>query len=295
MERGTIGTWAGSATAGYAAPVTTSLRSRQFPILFIVLASIAFWALVFFAGVRGALLTDPVDILTEGLTATTEADSFHLEATFGGSVTEPETGMDVPLDGVTLGGDVDIAGEAAHLTFAFPAMLGLSGEVIAIGSDSWVKTSMTGEDWIHSVTPEGEEPMGEPPTADEIAAKIEELAALDGVVLEKLADEPCGEDACYHVRLTVPAEVLAEHEGMGDGALGPMMPPGAFGGPLVIDLLFEQDDLWLREASTGIAAEDMGDVTFAVAFSAFNESVDISAPPPDQVIEEGDVPIPVPY
>lgn len=276
--------------------MTKTTASRSFPVLFVVLAGIGFWGLVLVAGLRASPLTDPAEILTHGAQATAKADSFHFAVSMTGTVTDPQVGMPVPLDDLTLAGDVDVANEAVHLTFGLPSLMGMAGEVIVIGQDAYLKTSITGDKWVHSTTPEGEQPVSERPTDDEIADRVDELLATEGVVVEKLEDAPCGEDTCYHVQLTVPAEAMTGgNDPMGDlggmDFLG-MSPEQLFGGEAVVDLLFDQRDLWLRQVSTSAASPEAGEISFAVEFSNYDESLDITAPPPDQVIEESEVQFP---
>ncbi|RPH31389.1 MAG: LppX_LprAFG lipoprotein [Chloroflexi bacterium] len=275
--------------------MTTSMSSRALPIAVLVFSMVFFWAWVWFAVAGGGGLTDPAEILTQGAQATADADSFHLSLTVDGRVTDADSGEPVSLDGMTVAGDLDLADDAAHLTFALPMLMGMSGEVIVIGQDMYLLTPMVDE-WLHLTgEPEdGEEPSGEPPTDEEIAAKVDELLATEGVSAAKLADQPCGEDTCYHLQLSISAEALAAHDGevpdMTDmGELGGLVPNPEFTGPVVVDLLFQQDGLWLRQVS--VASEgDAGEATMTLDLSEFNTSFDISPPPADQTIEAEDFP-----
>ena len=277
---------------GYPAPVMNSMSSRALPFVVIVLSVVFFWVLVWFAVAGGGSLTDPAEILTRGAEATSEADSFHVALAVTGGVTDPETGMEMPLDGVTVEGDVDLANEAAHITFAVPFLLGLGGEAIVLGQDTYVKTSLSGEKWIYTPASNKDEPSAEPTDPAAISDRITEFLATDGVSIEKLADEPCGEDTCYHVRLNISAEALAAHpDAMPDmGEYGNLFPVDSFVGPVVVDLLFDHNGLWLRQVSTAAGDPESGDVGLTVTLGQYNESFDISAPPPDEVTEEGEFP-----
>ena len=146
----------------------------------------------------------------------------------------------------------------------------------------------------------------EPPTDSEIADKVNEFLATEGVTAETLDEAPCGDDTCYHVQVTVSSEALLQHyldsmgDGMGDngdmslfGVGTGMDPADLLRGPLVVDLLFQQNGLWLRSVSAGADVGGPNATTFTVAFSNWNQSVDISAPPADQVTEEGDFNFPM--
>ena len=68
-------------------------------------------------------LSDPREIVTKGISATTDAKSFHMSASVDGSVTMPDSGGTFALDGTSLEADFDIEGAATHMTFAVPALL----------------------------------------------------------------------------------------------------------------------------------------------------------------------------
>jgi hypothetical protein len=276
--------------------VTTALRSRSLLLVAVALSAAALLAVVVFVVVGGTALTDPAEILTRGAQATGEAESFHVSVTFDGAVTDPDTGTSVPLNGVTFAGDVDAAGKSAHFTFAVPFLLGLSGEAIVLGEDVYVQSSLSGEKWIHMPASSdlGPSPL---PTAtlgpEEMANKIAEFLATEGVSAEKLADDECGDDTCYHVRITISAEAFAVHrEDMPDmGEYGSLLPEGAFDGPMVVDLLFDRGGLWLRQMSTSFAGEGSEEVSVTVTLSDYNASFEISPPPSDEISDEGEFPL----
>jgi hypothetical protein len=227
-------------------------------------------------------LTDPKEIVTQGLEAMGELNSVHIVLSLDGTATIPDLGGELNLAGTELSGDLDIDNEEAHLEFAVPSMFGLAGEVIQIGQESYVKTSLTGETWQHS-TVDADDPVAGAMDPTEQLDKVREFLDEDGVEVEKLDDAECGDSTCYAVRLTIPAELLS------DAAEGQEMDPGDFvGEELVLDLLFDKEDGWLTQASTRLAAEDLGDLTLTVTLSDFNESVDVEAPPADEVTEGGE-------
>ncbi len=278
--------------------MTTNLSSRALPIAVVVFSLVFFWAWVLFAVAGGGSLTDPAEILTQGAQATARADSFHLSLAVEGSVVDQDSGDPVSLDGVSVEGDIDVAGKAAQVSFALPMLFGLSGEAIVIGEDMYLLTPMAGDQWLHltSTADESDESEGEPPTDEEIAAKVDELLSTDGVGITKLADQPCGDDTCYHLQLSISAEALAAHgEGMPDmggemGGIGDLIPNPEFSGPAVVDLLVQQNGLWLRSITMASEGEG-GDASVTLDLSDYNTAFDISAPPADQVIEAEDFPL----
>jgi hypothetical protein len=211
---------------------------------------------------------------------------------------DADTGDPVALDGVSVEGDVDIAGEAAQVAFSLPMLFGMAGEVIVIGEDLYLLSPMAGDQWLHlPAGPEEEtDPAREPPTDEEIAAKVNEFVTTDGVGVSLLADQACGDDTCYHLQVSISAEAIAAHDGdMPDmevpemGGMGELLPNPEFSGPAVVDLLFDKNGLWLR--SVVVASEgDDGNASVTVDLSEYNTAFDISAPPADQVIEAEDFP-----
>lgn len=269
------------------------MRSRALPIAVIALVVVFLTAVVWYAVAGGSSLTDPAEILTRGAEATSEADSFHVAVTVTGSIEDPDTGSSMPLDGVSVEGDVDLANEAAQVTFAVPFLLGLSGEAIVLGEDMYLLSSLSGGKWIHTPAASESSPSPSPSSPEEIADKVNEFLATEGVTAAKLADEECGEDTCYHVRVSISEEALAAHpDAMPDvGDYGSFLPTDAFSGPVVVDLLFDRDGLWLRQVSTSASDPDSGDPSLTVTLSQYNETFEISAPPADEVTDEGEFPL----
>jgi hypothetical protein len=227
-------------------------------------------------------LTDPKEIVTQGLDAMNEVDSVHLAVTLDGTASIPDMGGEMNLSGTELSGDIDIANEQGHLEFSVPAMLGLSGEMIQIGTDSYVRTSMTGELWSKSTATE-DDPVAGAMDPTEQLDQVREFLDEEGVEVEKLDDAECGDETCYAIRLTIPAELLSQAAEGEDVDLGELV-----GEALVLNLLFDRDDRWLTQASTQISAESLGELTLTLTLSEFNEPVEVEAPPADQVTEGGE-------
>jgi hypothetical protein len=249
-------------------------------------------ALSILAACSGApALTDPKEIITQGLTATTELSSLHLKVTVSGSVTDPSSGAEISLDGTTASGDFATSGQG-HLSFAVPTLLGLAGEVIVLGSDAYVKTTLSGEKWAHQpITPglsvfgvgmpsPGSSAAGSSDPKAQAVAEVGKLLAKDGVVSQKLDDVDCGDVTCYHVQVTIPKSVIEKADPSNAS------PTESLTSDVVLDLLFDREKLWLTEVSTKVTTSG-GSVTAKVTFSKFNEAVTVSPPPSDQVSEGG--------
>jgi hypothetical protein len=229
----------------------------------------------------GPAISDPKEIVTTGLEATAELTSVHVVLSVDGTATIPDLGGELNLAGTELDGDIDLENERAHLEFSVPSMLGLTGEIIQLGEDSYMKTSLTGAKWSKSTADEGG-PVSEAMDPREQLDEVREFLDKDGVQVEKLDDTDCGERTCYAVRMTVPAEVLAE------SAEGSDVDPGELvGEDLVLNLLFDRQESWLTEVSTELSAESVGELTLTLTLSDFNQPVEVEAPPADEVTEGG--------
>lgn len=254
---------------------------RLAPALIVMLAVLA--------ACQGApALTDPTDIISQGLDATADLKSFHVSLAVDGTVTMPGSEGTFSLEGTTLEADIDIGGEQLKVHFAVPALLGLSGDLLVIGHDLYLKTTMTGTKWSHmdaggflpgaSAAPSA---MASP-DIQAMIDEVREFLAKDGVVTTKEEDVTCGDRECYHVQVTIPPDVMSDPD------VDPLMsfdPSSVFGDALVLDLLFDRENLWLTEVATSVDSETAGTFSATVTFSGFDEAVTVSPPPSADVIE----------
>jgi hypothetical protein len=234
-------------------------------------------------------ITDPVEIITQGLDATANLKSLHISLKLDGSVTVPDGGGTFNLDSTSLEADVDIAARNVSLHLAVPAFLGLTADLIVIGDDVWYRTSMGGTKWFH----ETNDMMGSPlpfPTASqgigEMIDKVTDALATEGVLTKKLADVACGDRQCYQVSVTVPTSLMDEA-----GSMASLDPSSIFGEGVEINLLFDREKLWLTEVSTSVDSEEVGTIGATLSFSNFDEAVEFS-PPPSPEVTEGEFTIP---
>jgi hypothetical protein len=228
-------------------------------------------------GASASAINDPAEIIGQGLEATSNASSFHLDLSLTGNVTIPDTGGTFDLEGTTASGDFDIDNKLGHLTFEVPAVFSLSGEVLQIGNDSYVKTSLTGDTYTKTTTDTSEVPTD----PDAALSGLRAFLDKDGVQTEKLADVSCGDHTCYAVRLTIPTTLLS-----GSGAqLGGTDPSQLLGDELVLDMQFDREDLHLTQLTTDIDAGELGKLGLLVTLSHYGEPVEVSPPPSDQITE----------
>jgi hypothetical protein len=237
-------------------------------------------------------ITDPAEIITQGLDATATLKSFHMSLALNGTFTVPNSGGSFNLDSTSLEADVDIPAKNLHLTFGVPAFLGLTGDLVVIGKDVWVKTSMTGTKWSHQTT--GLSASASPGTASPMEsldpqamiAKVRDFLRKPGVVTKKLADVDCGDRKCYQISISVPSSLMTDA-----AAVASFDPSTVFGDALVLNLLFDRDKLWLTEASTSVKSDTVGTFTTTLSFSKFDQAVTFS-PPPSAQVTEGEFTIP---
>jgi hypothetical protein len=227
-------------------------------------------------GASAPALTDPDEIISQGMQATSQATSFHMDATVSGTINIPETGGTFNLQGTNAAFDFDVANETGRLSFEAPGLMSLSGEAILIGGDAFVKTSLTGEKYMKSDAGSS----GVPVDPDEVLSQVSGFLDEEGVETAKQDDVSCGDNTCYAVTLTIPSSLLGSA-----GAAG--VDAGDFlGEDLVLNLQFDRESLRLVQASTDVDAGEAGSFGLLITFSRYNESVQVS-PPPDDLVTEG--------
>lgn len=232
-------------------------------------------------------ITDPVDIITQGLDATANLKSLHISLALDGNFTVPDGGGTFNLDSTSLEADVDIEAKSVRASVAVPAFLGLTADAIVIGQDVWYRTSMSGTKWFHQANDLMGSPLPSASVDPQVAIdKVKEALATKGVVTKKLADVACGDRQCYQVSVTVPTSLMNDA-----GAVASLDPSSVFGDAIVINLLFDREKLWLTEISTSVDSKTVGTIKATLSFSKFDEAVDFS-PPPSPDVTEGEFTLP---
>jgi hypothetical protein len=244
-------------------------------------------------------LTDPTEILQAAAENAASADSVHLDFRADGELkvaTGPAT-TSIALDGTTANADLDLAGGDARVTFASPGLLNLRGELLLVDGTAYAKTSMTGADYLSfpmGSTPgsgAGATPGTSPDTTSLIAA-LADLLATPGLEPTKGEDASCGSATCYTVTIELTADELAAL-GLGDAASGIDLPiPSDLPVPLPdlsgiagvdVTALVEKDTRRLAEVTLEAQAAETATATLDLRFSKWDEPVNVSAPPTDEV------------
>jgi len=229
-------------------------------------------------------LTDPSAIITAALKATETAKSVHLDATVEGSINADlfgtgNTGSSFALTGTTASADIDIAGGHAHATFAVPALLGLTGELIQIGETSYVKTSLSGP--LFETQKATDSLPIDPTDTSAIVDDLGDFLLKDGVDPVKGADVECGTVKCYTVTIELTAEELAALDPTGAAAGDLPIDVGA--ASLALTIRVEKDTYHLAGITAVVALGEEGSLTLDLSLSRWDEALEISAPPADQL------------
>lgn len=225
-------------------------------------------------------LTDPTEILTKAIDAFQDAKTVHLAATVDGSFTMDLTGQGggaMELTGTSLTGDVDIEHTKAKVTFAVPALLGLTGEIIAVDKASYVKTSLTGALYQKSETTDSL-PV-DPTDPDATIAQIKTFLEKPEISPTKGDDVDCDGKKCYTVTIELTAAEMAALS-----SPDPSASPDA-GTSMNLTILVEKDSLKLHKVTAAVSAGTTGNLTIVLTFTDWDKAVTIEAPPDDQVTE----------
>ena len=227
------------------------------------------------------LLTDPNQILAAAATNAASATSAHVDLTAGGTVSlDPlGTGAGTPIDlsGTTLNADLDLRNAKTRATFSAPNLLGLAGEVI-VADAVYLKSTLTGPKY-RSTPLTG---TSEPPLKG-----LTDLLARTDLQPTKGADAPCAGGTCYTLTMQIDPSDLGALGGVA-AALPSALPiplPAPDVSDAKVDLTLHIDQATTR-LSDAIAAVDLGEtgkLTLQGTFTRWNEPVNISAPPADQV------------
>lgn len=242
-------------------------------------------------GAQGApRLEDPREILTQSVQAMADVDSVHFVVALDGDVNVAEMGGSMSLDGTELEGQLAMDGSAGQFSFAVPAFLGISGEMRIVGEEGFIKTSMTGPLWIRQPIPQdGDDPVAQAADPQQVLAELNEFFDKEGVELTKLEDAECGDETCYRLNVDIAGSVFLEEAGAeaveGLGSLGEE--------GLAFEILVDQETLYMRGVSTEFEDAEMGSIALTATFDGFGDSVDVEAPPEDEVTDDpGMLPIP---
>jgi hypothetical protein len=238
------------------------------------------------------LLTDPNAILAAAATTTASATSVHIDVSADGPVeVDPfgtGAGAAINLRGTTASADVDLAANELRATFSSPNLMGIAGELIVVDGSAYVKSTLTGPNYLKTTIPE---PAASSPIPSAAALSgLADLLARAGLEPVKGDDVPCAGGTCYTVTIDLTAEELAALSGPVTGGATPSAPtipgvqlPDLSDASAELKILVEQSSTRLSGLDAVLHLGDIGDPHVIVTFTKWNEPVTIAAPPADQV------------
>jgi hypothetical protein len=240
---------------------------------------------------------DPYQILTEAVTATAAATSFHLLAEASGTVNMGESMGNVPftIDGTRAEGDVSIDPPAVSLTFEVPLQgLAVSGGVIVPNDgNAYVKLALPigSMDDLWHIIPIGPltlpSALASPAPSAATAAELKSELDAAGVTLTNEGDTSCSAGTCTKLHAEIPASALADN--MPIGGLSGMLPDAspapsaAAAAPIPVDILVDSASGRLDSIVVAFADEASGtNLGLNVTISNYDVPVTVTAPPADQ-------------
>jgi hypothetical protein len=220
-------------------------------------------------------LTDPKEILVKSIASLADVKTATIKGTFNGSINAGATGtFDLSSVKVDLG--VDIPAKKTRVTVDAPSLMGTNLDLIVADGNTYIKAigpvaALLGGDATGKYTKTAVGTV--PDEASDPAKAIEELRkAIDGLpkAPEKLPDERCGDQDCYHVRIALTADELGE------------LAEGATMGSVSVDFWSRKSDLRPAKITFAMDMGAQGNVGGTFEFT-YDQGVNISAPPADQI------------
>ncbi|HVA85380.1 MAG TPA: LppX_LprAFG lipoprotein, partial [Candidatus Saccharimonadales bacterium] len=223
------------------------------------------------AGPAATAITDPKAIVSQSVQSLKDVKNFHFKADVGGTLnvnlTGSGSGSTLDLKGTTAEGDADLANKSFHVGFSAPSLFGVTGDIIVIGNTTYTKISILGDKYTKTVAGASDPAASAATDPQTIINDVNKALSQPGVTATKAADEPCGDQTCYHVTIALSSSDLA-------GAIGSAAPSGLSGNGTV-DVWAEKNDL--RPVKIGITADagTQGNVTVTLTLSNYNGTVTI--------------------
>ncbi len=225
-------------------------------------------------------LSDPKEILTRSVENLQNLKTVHFKADISGQVKLDLGGGSgsgsIDLKGTTAEGDLDMAGSKLRATASAPLLLGLTMDMVVIDQTTYIRTSVSGDKYQKTTSSPGPSASGLPTDPKQAIADLKtELDKLPNAP-KKLGDEKVNGTDCYHVQVAIPASDVTDAL-----AAASMSPAGV--GDATLDVWVAKDSLRPAKLAVQGGSADTGTLSVAITFSAYDQSVNISAPPADQI------------
>jgi len=239
------------------------------------------------------LLTDPNEIVSRSISQLATETSVHLDGTINGTVDAGYvSGLmgfgsgglsgNIKLNNASLTGDVDMSGQAAHVSATFPTLFGLSAEVIVVdgyaysrfGSSTgkYTKSRFSTSALVSSAAPNA--------TLDVVGAlnRLKAMLGTSGVTATLSGRDKIGGRDSYHVTLNVPAELLNQALAVGGAAAS-----GVTLDLAPIDCWVYVDSLQPARLYLKVSSSRLGNLDLDVTLTRYGQPVTIGAPPATQI------------
>ena len=237
-------------------------------------------------------LTDPTEILTQTAESLKNVTTVEIVGSLTGELPMEELGGEIDLSEITIAGAFDIPNQKAKLAIDAPSLINTKIEALVVDGFAYLKVEgplagfigLEPGKYVKVEVPEDASDAASDPSqvAEEIDQAKEKIDSLP--TPEKLADEKCGDQDCYHIRLTLTPEDLAK---LGEEA------EMAGEGTATIDIWSRKSDLRPAKIELSATSEESG--TVGVTFDLkYDGTVNVTAPPADEVTEMPDLDIPLP-
>jgi hypothetical protein len=260
--------------------------SRRIPAV-LALAASALILLSACGGATASVRTDPKDILTAAVKTAQTAKSVHVEATVDGTLSLDLTGSGTntpfSLTGTIATADVDIVKQATHATFAVPALLGLSGDLIVVDGKAYLKSTLTGAQYVETDDVTGDLPV-DPTKPLDLVSEVNDVLAKPGVDPTKGDDVACGGKQCYTVTIELTPLELAS---LGATSATATLPINASDATLSLLFRVEKDTDHLAGLTASLASPTQGTLKADIVLSKWDDAVTVAAPPADQIKPAG--------
>lgn len=220
-------------------------------------------------------LTDPRAILVAAAEQAAAAQGVHVDASADGSIVLDlfGTGGGGPVDlrGSTASVDLDLASGDVRAIFAIGSVV--RGELRTVEGTSYLRTTLTGAQYQRQ---EGA-PILTPGAVPEALQALVDALERPGVTPVKEADVECGSGTCYRVTVDLAADAL------GDPAAGDLPLGGLADGDLSLAVLVSKATYDLASIDAVLTGPDGTDLTIALIFTKWGETVSVEAPAPDEI------------
>ena len=255
---------------------------------------------------------DPSSIITGVINGTTDVKSFHVKLTVKGTIKGAALASaagsaagglggalqgDIKLDGTSIEGDVDIAKQAAKLTFNVPplAALGnipLSGDLILVSNTLYYKVTLLGPKYTKMDLGDIGDSLGAlssslpvaVPSADASAAIADQISQMRkalsdaGVTVTLVGVDQIGGKPASHINVGIPLDKLNAAIAA-DASAGDTMKIDSAS----VDMWVYTDGSRFAQVEIKGASSTLGNLDITLTISNYDQPVTVAAPPADQV------------